>query len=59
MLVCMIEMRCRSSSCEGMYKSIKSQGCRGWFAIRVIWMNGDMSAWVGILERLLANTCLL
>ena len=48
-----------SSSCEGMYKLIKSQGCKGWFAMRVIWRNGDMSAGVGILARLPGNACVL
>ena len=43
----MMGMRGRSSSCEGMYKLIKSHGCKGWFAMRVIWRNGDMSAWGG------------
>ena len=59
MLACMVGMRGKSSSCEGMYKLIKSQGCKGWFAMRVIWRNGDISAGVGILERLSGNACLL
>ena len=36
-----------------------SQGSRGWFAIRVIWRNRDMSTDVGILERFPRNACLL
>lgn len=52
-------MRGRSSSCEGIYKLIKSHGCKGWFAMRVTWRNGDMFAGVGILERLPGNACLL
>ena len=57
MLVCIVGMRGRSSSCEGMYKLIKSRGCKGWFAMRVIWRNGDIFAGVGILERLQGNAC--
>jgi hypothetical protein len=52
-------MRGRSSSCEGMYMLIRSQGCRGRLAIRVIWRYGEMAAGVGILEILPGNACLL
>ena len=38
---------------------IRSQGCRGWLAMRVIWRNEDMSTGVGILEMFRRNACLL
>ena len=56
---CMVGMRGRSSSCEGMYRLISSQGCMGWFVIRVIWRNGNTSTGVGILERLPGNACFI
>ena len=59
MVFCMVGMRGMSSSCEGMYKLIRSQGCKGWLAIRVIWRYGDILAGVGILDRLLGNACVL
>ena len=52
-------MRGRSSSCEGIYRLSRSQGCRGWLAMRVIWRKWDMAAGVGILEMLLGNACLM
>ena len=55
MVFCMVGMRGMSSSCEGMYNLIRSQGFKGWFAMRVIWRNGDISSGVGILDRLLGN----
>ena len=57
MVFWMVGMRGRSSSCEGIYS--RSQGCRGWLAMRVIWRKGDMAARVGILEMLLGNACLM
>ena len=43
----MLGMRGRSSSWDGIYMFISSHGWRGWFAIRIIWRNGDMSqGWV-------------
>ena len=48
-----------SSSCDGMYKLIRSQDCKGWFAMRVIWRNGNIFADVGILARLPGNACFL
>ena len=59
MVFCMVGMRGMSSSCEGMYKLMRSQGCKGWFAMRVIWRNGDISAGVGSLDRLLRKACVL
>ena len=44
---------------EGMYKLIRSQGCRGWLAMRVIWRNGDMSTGMEILKMLPGSACLL
>ena len=40
-------------------RACKSPGCKGWFAMHIIWKNGDISAGVGLLERLLGNACLL
>ena len=48
-----------SSSCEDIYKLIRSQGYKGWFAMRVIWRNEDIFASVGILARFPGNACVL
>ena len=45
-------MRGRSSSWDGIYMFIDSHGWMGWLAIRIIWRKGEMSAGVGILDRL-------
>jgi hypothetical protein len=55
----MVGMRGMSSSCEGMYMLMNSQGCKGRLAMRIIWRYGEISTGVGILEMLPGNACWL
>ena len=59
MVVWMVGMSGRSSAWEGMYILIRSQGCKGRLAMRVIWRYGEISTGVGILEMLPGKACVL